>query len=103
MQITIHDQGLPISDEQQEYIYKKISNLGRYGERVDDESTMVRVDIILNKVKTSNKHITFHITMVVPQGTIRAEVDASTVQEGVDLAVDKLKKQIERYKERSNE
>jgi putative sigma-54 modulation protein len=40
--------------------------------------------------------------MIVPRAVIRAEVYSVTVEEGIDLAVDKLKKQIERYKGKKN-
>jgi putative sigma-54 modulation protein len=67
-------------------------------QRVDDESTLVRVDVEHNSVKTSNKNISIQVTMVVPHAVVRAEVEAISPEEGIDLAVDKLKKQIERYK-----
>lgn len=102
MQFTIHEKGLKLSDAQRDYVMDKVDHLKNYGERVDDESTQVRIDVETNKMKTTNKNYTVQITMFVPNSVIRGEVYATSVEEGVDLAVDKLKKQIERYKEKQN-
>ncbi|HRY90856.1 MAG TPA: ribosome-associated translation inhibitor RaiA, partial [Candidatus Gracilibacteria bacterium] len=100
MQVTVFDRNMSLNDFQKDYINEKIDNLKTYGERIDDESTQVRIDVEMNSIKTSNKNVTVQVTMFVPHAVIRAEVYATTVEEGVDLAVEKLKKQIERYKTR---
>ncbi len=102
MQVTIFDRNINLNDDQKDYINDKIDNLKTYGERIDDESTQVRVDLETNSIKTSNKNTTVQVTMYVPNAVIRAEVLATTLEEGIDLAVEKLKKQIERYKTRKN-
>lgn len=98
MQISFHEKNLTLNANQKEYITDKIEALGTYGERIDDESTQVRVDVETNKNKTTDKNITVQVTMYVPHAVIRAEVFSTTVEEGVDLAEEKLRKQIERYK-----
>lgn len=102
MQVTLIEKNLTLNEKQKDYVNEKVLNLKTYSERVDDESTQIRVDIETNKIKTSNKNITVQVTMFVPHAVIRAEVFSTTIEEGVDLAVDKLKKQIERYKSRKN-
>jgi len=102
MQVQIFNRNIRIDDDQLEYIREKIFNLKSYGEGIDDESTEVRVDIESNKSKTSNKNVTVQVTMIVPKAVIRAEVYSTTCEEGIDLAVEKLKKQIERYKGKKN-
>lgn len=102
MQVTIFEKNLTLNERQKDYVNEKVEHLKTYSERVDDESTQVRVDIETNKIKTSNKNITVQVTMFVPHAVIRAEVFSTTIEEGVDLAVDKLKKQIERYKSKKN-
>ncbi len=102
MQVTIHERSLNLNEGQKDYVSEKIDHLKNYGERVDDESTHVRVDVEHNKIKTSNKNITVQVTMFVPHAVVRAEVLATTVEEGIDLAVEKLRKQLERYKSKRN-
>lgn len=102
MQVQIFDRHISLSDNQLEYIREKVFHLKFFGEKVDDESTQVRVDVEGNKSKTSNKNVTVQVTMFVPHAVIRAEVYSTTVEEGIDLALDKLKKQLERYKGRKN-
>lgn len=102
MQVQIFDRQISLNDDQLEYIREKMFNLKSYGEGIDDESTEVRVDVEANNVKTSNKNITVQVTMIVPHAVIRAEVYSTTVEEGIDLAAAKLRKQIERYKGKKN-
>lgn len=98
MQVSIIQKHINLSEDQKDYIQEKIDNLKHLGNRVDDESTQVRVDIEHNDIKTTNKKIAVQVTMFVPHAVIRAEVLGQTPEEAIDLAVDKLKKQIERYK-----
>lgn len=102
MQVQIFDRNITLSDRQLEYIQDKIFHLKSFGEKVADESTQVRVDIESNRIKTSNKNITVQVTIFVPHAVIRAEIFSTTVEEGIDLCVDKLKKQLERYKGKQN-
>ena len=102
MQFTIHEKGLKLSDSQRDYIMEKVDHLKNYGERVNDESTQVRIDVETNKMKTTDKNYTVQVTLFVPHAVIRGEVYATTIEEGIDLSVDKLKKQIERYKAKQN-
>ncbi len=102
MQITIVHRHINLSDAQREYIEEKITHLKHLGQRVDDESTTVHVDIESNNIKTSNKNISLQVTMFVPHAVVRAEILGVTVEEATDLVVEKLKKQLERYKARRN-
>jgi putative sigma-54 modulation protein len=98
MQVSIIQKHINLNDAQKEYIQEKIENLKHLGQRIDDESTQVRVDIEVNSSKTTNKNISLQVTMLVPHAVVRAEVMAVSPEEAIDLAVDKLKKQLERYK-----
>lgn len=102
MHINIINKHLHISDDQKDYIEKKINHLKHLGERVDDESTKVRVDIESNNIKTTNRNISLQVTMHLPHSLVRAEVLAVTVEEAIDLAVEKMEKQLERYKTKIN-
>lgn len=98
MQIQIFSSTVSLGDSQKEYISEKITNLKKYEERISDEATMIRVDVEYTKSKSDGQLIATQITMYLPNAVIRAEVRGTTVEETVDLAVEKLRKQIERYK-----
>lgn len=98
MQVTIIQKHINLSEGQKDYIQEKIDNLKHLGQRIDDESTQIRVDVEQNYVKATNKNISLQVTMFVPHAVVRAEVLGISPEEAIDLAVDKLKKQIERYK-----
>jgi putative sigma-54 modulation protein len=98
MQIQIFSSSMTLNDSQKDYINEKITNLSKYEQRVADEASVTRVDIEKRKVRSGDQRITTQITMNVPHAVIRAEVHGLNIEETVDLAIDKLKKQIERYK-----
>lgn len=98
MQFHLFHPNVDLTEEQQTTITEKIEHLAKYCERIGDDSTSVRVDIEPNKVKTDDKHVSFQATLFVPHAVLRAEVEAVTVEEALDLAFEKLQKQVERYK-----
>lgn len=87
-----------LSERQRDYIKKKIESLKKFAQRVADESTRAKVEFREQKLKTAGTVIYCEVTVYVPKAVIRAEVKASKVEEAIDLAEEKLKKQIERYK-----
>ena len=76
---------------------KKLGNLSKYGERISDESVTVRADV-RNNTRSTTGSISLHVTVHMPRCVIRAEVDAHDVVSATDLVLEKLKKQIERYR-----
>lgn len=98
MQFQLFSEGIELSDDQKEYVRKKMMHLEKFAEELVDESSMVRVDVRSNMIKTSDKHISFQVTLFVHPVVIRAEDRGSTLEEAVDIAEEKLRKQIERYK-----
>ena len=98
MQFQLFSEGIELSEDQKEYVRKKMTHLEKFAEELVDESSTVRVDVRSNKDKTSDKHISFQVTLFVHPVVIRAEDRGATLDEAVDLAEEKLRKQIERYK-----
>jgi len=102
MQIQIFSNSITLSDKQKDYINEKIENLTKYAERLADEATIIRTDVEKRKMRSGDQKITTQITMYVPHAVIRAEEHGQNVEETVDLTVEKLKKQIERYKDKKH-
>jgi len=97
MQIDITTHDIQVNPEHKEYALEKIAALGTLGERVDDASTKVKVELKKKRNRTEGKHVECQVTMSVPRSILRAEVHANQVAEAIDLAVAKLKKQVSRY------
>lgn len=100
MKINYVQKHFHLSDDQKAYIEEKLEHLKKY-RRVDDEATLVQVHIEFFDSKISDQDIAFAVNIILPHATVRAEVNCKTLEEGIDLAYDKLKSQLEKYKERS--
>jgi ribosomal subunit interface protein len=99
MKVNYVQKHLQLSEGQKEYIEEKLSHLKKY-RRVEDESTLIQVNVEFFDSKVSDDKISFVVNMILPHATVRAEVSSKTVEEGADVAYDKLKIQLEKYKER---
>lgn len=93
--MTTHD--IKVTPDHKAYALEKLQGLARFGHRVDDESTKVHVELKKKTNRTEGKHVECEITMAVPRSVLRAEVHADQVAAAIDLAVAKLKRQLERY------
>lgn len=95
---NIHTKNLTLSDDQKAYIESKVEKLLNYSAHAADESTEIRVEINEIGLHSAQPMIEIQVTMFVPQSIIRAEDKGKIVEEATDKVVEKLKKQIERYK-----
>ena len=78
-----------------EFVEKKMSRLERFADRPTG------VDVILRLDKDSEKgNKVASVALHVPGGDIMAEQRAKTFEEAVDLALDALKRPIEKRKDR---
>lgn len=98
MQLQIHTEGVTLNAKDENYLNKKIMNLQKYGERISDESVIAKIDIRQDLVKTSTSTISLHVTIYMPKALIRAAVSSRSIKECADGVVEKLKKQLEKYK-----
>jgi len=98
MNIQIQAEHLELNDNQKAYIIEKLEALKKYSEKISDETVMVRVHLEKNERLNQDRKIIIKLTMSVPKATFRVEVNAFTVEEGIDMIHDKLQRQIERYK-----
>ena len=100
MIITTHSKGLVLTDEEKAYIQTKVETLAKYADRIKDDSSELRTDIVRKDTKSSSDAVTCVITMTIPKSTLRAEAHGALVKEAFDLAKPKLKQQIDTYKEK---
>ena len=100
MNVTIHGHNWKISDALEEFIRKKVDKLDRYLPNITD----IRVDVSRQKTSRGANQTIAQITLRHKRGAIlRAEErmggeDRDTIEAVVNVAVDKMYRQIRRFK-----
>jgi len=93
--VDIFTKEMELSEELRSYIDKKVSRLYRYLEQIDE----TRID--LTHARTAKEEINRFIAQITLRGRgfiLRAEERADTIKTALDLVMDKIERQIERYK-----
>jgi putative sigma-54 modulation protein len=94
MEVNIQSVKFDASKQLLEFVEKKMSRLERF------ESRSTGVDVVLKLDKDSEKGNKLAlVTLHVPGADIVSEQRARTFEEAVDLALDAVKRQIEKRKE----
>jgi len=95
MQIVITGKNLNVSDALQDYVEKKTNRLDRYLSNIDE----ARVELTSQHAKSAQDRQVAQITLRSTNGAIlRSEERSADMRASVDAAVDKLTRQIKRYK-----
>lgn len=95
MDIVIHGQNVDITPRLQTYVERKVERLDRYLPDIIE----VQVDLEEEKANRNNERQIAQITLRHARGTIlRAEERTGDMFAAVDAVVDKMYRQIERYK-----
>jgi len=86
---------MDLTQEIREYIDKKIPRLERYLDQIDE----TRIDLAYVKTaRELNSRFVAQITLRGRGFILRAEERASEIKSAIDLVMDKIERQIERYK-----
>ncbi|HHS97800.1 MAG TPA: ribosome-associated translation inhibitor RaiA [Chloroflexi bacterium] len=96
MDIQLNARNLEITPRLREYVEKKVSKLNRYLPNLDE----VRVDLSVESARSSDQRQVAQLTAWVGGTVLRAEERAGDLFAAIDVAVDKMRRQISRYKER---
>lgn len=95
MEILIHSRNMEVSDRLQDYVEKKTSRLDRYM----PDLVEVRVDLAEENARSAVERHAAQITIRDRRGMIlRAEERSNDMFASVDAVVDKLYRQINRYR-----
>lgn len=98
MNIQITTRSLDLTPDQRAYIEDKLNNIVHLGKELEDPANLARVEVDYREVENAEKRVTIEVTLNVPHSIIRVTQDSSTVEEGMDLAAEKMRRQIERYR-----
>lgn len=94
MEIMIHSEGIEVTDRLRNYVEKKTTRLDRYMPIAE-----VRVDLTEEGTRSADQRYIAQVTLREERGTIlRAEERSSDMFTSVDAVVDKLYRQINRYR-----
>ncbi len=95
MEILIHSRNVDVSDRLRNYVEKKTTRLDRYMSDLSE----VRVDLVEENTRRAGGRHVAQITIRDERGTIlRAEERSNDMFASVDAVVDKLYRQINRYR-----
>lgn len=93
--VTIHGRDFEVKSRLQEYVEKKVSKLDRYLTAIQE----ARMDLTeLKNARSSADRYVAQLTIPVKGAVLRAEERHSDLFAAVDAVLDKMNRQIERYK-----
>jgi putative sigma-54 modulation protein len=95
--IVIQGHEMDVTDRLREHVTKKVAKLDRHTQIVDE------IYVELQHAKSARSAADRYITQITVRGkgfTLRSEERADDIRTSTDAAVDKLQRQIERYKGR---
>lgn len=96
MQLLVHGRNVEITDWIREYVNKKVGKLDRFLSQVSE----ARVELTYNDTRASNDRYTAQITLWANGDILRAEEATSDILASIDATVDKMSRQIRRFKGR---
>ncbi len=94
MQVIISGKNMEVSDWLREYVEKKVSKLDRYLPSL----TEVRVELAQEDTKSAKQSQVVQVTLRANGAILRGEERSSDLTAATDAVMEKLHKQIERYK-----
>lgn len=95
MDILITGRNMNVTEDLREYVEKKVDKLGRYMANIGE----IRVELAEMKASNAEDRLVAQLTLRNERGRVlRAEERSSDILAAVDAAIDKMYRQIERYK-----
>jgi putative sigma-54 modulation protein len=89
MKINVTGKNITVTDSLKEYVNKKVGKIGKYFEGEVEAKVTLNVE--------NGRHIV-EVTIPINSMIIRAETETNDMYSSIDLVVDKLERQIEKYK-----
>ena len=96
MDVQIYNRNLELTDRLNEYVNTKVEKFTRYLSDIDD----VRVELAATHARDASRRMVAQITIRVPRTILRAEERSGDIFTAFDAVMDKMYRQIKRYKGR---
>jgi putative sigma-54 modulation protein len=94
MDVWIHGRNLDVTPRLEDYVEKKLARLDRYLGTIDE----VRVDLAVENTRSNEDRQMAQFTVHSRRAILRAEERSDDIYASIDACIDKLHRQIERYK-----
>ena len=95
MQVTIKSRNLEVTDSLRSYIERKMDRLDRFLPNIDE----ARVELVVQNAKSAEDRQIAQLTLRGSNGVVlRAEERSADMRASIDAALDKMSRQIKRYK-----
>jgi putative sigma-54 modulation protein len=95
LKVDIYTRNIELTEQMSEYVNKKVSKLDRYLPNIDE----TRIDLAFVKsARSANDRYIAQITIRGRGFILRSEERADDIFEAVDRSLDKIERQIERFK-----
>lgn len=101
MEIKIHTREVHLGAEREKAVRKKFEKLGKFADRVKDESTEIRVELAHEEAKKNEEAYVCVLTLFVPHDTLRAESRSGSLETAIDDVLEKIKGPIAHYKDKT--
>ena len=94
MEVSVHGRNLEVSPRLEDYVEKKVERLDRYLSTINQ----VRVDLAVENTRSNADSQVAQFTVISRRTILRAEARTDDIFASIDAGIDKLHRQIERYK-----
>jgi len=94
MQVTITGKNLEVTDTLREYIESRVAKLERFLPSIDE----ARVDLSVQRSRSAGDRHTVQLTVRANGAILRAEDRSGDLRTSTDAVMDKMQRQVERYK-----
>lgn len=96
MNLNVHGRNVEVNDWVREYVEKKVGKLERYLPQIDE----ARVELTYSPTRSASDRYTCQLTIWAGGQILRAEESTSDIFASVDATVNKVYRQIRRFKGR---
>ena len=94
MELSVHGRNLDVTPRLEDYVEKKVERLDRYLSTINQ----VRVDLAVENTRSNSDSQVAQFTVISRRTILRAEARTDDIFASIDAGIDKLHRQIERYK-----
>lgn len=96
MELTVHGRNLEVNDVIRGYVAKKVDRLERYLPQIRE----VRAELTQRETRSADDRFTAQMTLWSNGQILRAEESTSDIFASIDATIDKMSKQVRRFKGR---